>query len=467
MFWQRSLLAQTICKGGLFMSSTVDVLVFGAGLSGLYAARSLQRAGLTVTVLEARDRVGGRVLSQALADGTTIDLGGQWIGPGQRRIYALAQEYGLKTIMTPTQGKNVFSMGGRYHITSDTMPPLSWLGKLDILQMSWRIGRLLNQLPVDELWRHPRAGYLDKQSFTQWLQKNTISKEARSYWLHLVEEGICVSADQVSPLEVLHQIATIGGLEKLETAEYEFFANGAQTVAQCMAEELGDCIHLQAPVRSLKRQGKFLQAITDQGKFTGKQVILALPPQLIHQITFEDGLTNPFLYLSEDRVLGQIVKTLIVYDHAWWREKGLSGIANTPDEPIEALADSSAPDGKPGILVAFASGSRAVQLSQMDNETRKATTLAYLQEVLGQASGHLTDFVSMDWISEPFSQGGFASRWGIGGWSRQQNSLISLDHCIHVAGTETATEWRSYMEGALQSAERASIEVLNAMRGVD
>lgn len=449
------------------MSSVVDVLVFGAGLSGLYAARSLYRAGLTVTVLEARDRVGGRVLSQTLADGTIIDLGGQWIGPGQRRMYALAQEYGLKTIVTHTQGKNVFSTGDRYQVTSDTMPPLSWLGKLDSLQVSWRIGLLLNQLSVAEPWRHPRAGSLDKLSFTRWVEKNTIFKEARSYWLHLVEEGICVSADQVSPLEVLHQIATIGGLEKLETAEYEFFADGAQTIARRMAEELGDSIHLQTPVRSLKRQGKFLQAITEQGEFTGKQVILALPPQLIHQITFENGLTNPFPDQPEDWVLGQIVKTLIIYDHAWWREKGLSGIANTPDEPIEALADSSSPDGKPGILVAFASGLRAVQLSQMESETRKAAILAYLQKVLGQASKHPTDFVSMDWISEPFSQGGFASRWGIGGWSRQQNSLMSLDHGIHVAGTETAAEWRSYMEGALQSAERVSTEVLSAMKGVD
>ncbi len=150
-------------------------------------------------------------------------------------------------------------------------------------------------------------------------------------------------------------------------------------------------------------------------------------------------------------------------DLAWWRNRGLSGTANTPNEPIDYLVDSSNPVGKPGILVALASGPRAVQLSQMDDDTRTVTVLDYIQKVLGQAPGHPAEVVVMDWISEPWSCGGFASRRAIGGWCDPHNSwMLSLD-CIHVAGTETAAEWRSYMEGAIQSAERASTEVLNAM----
>jgi monoamine oxidase len=145
-------------------NNITDVLVVGAGLSGLYAAQLLQEAGLSVAVLEARDRVGGRVLSQRLTDGTTIDLGAQWIGSGQRRMSALAQKYNLKKIVTHTQGDSVIKIGDRLQRISGKMPPISWLGKLDLLQISWRIDRSANKLSVTEPWRHPQAEQLD--SFT-------------------------------------------------------------------------------------------------------------------------------------------------------------------------------------------------------------------------------------------------------------------------------------------------------------
>jgi monoamine oxidase len=444
------------------MTTHADVLVVGAGLSGLYAARILQRAGLTVTVLEARDRIGGRVLSQRLSNGTTIDLGGQWIGPEQKRIYALAKEYGLKTIVTHTQGDNIFLADGKYQRTTDTVPPMSVPGKLDTLQLSWRLDRLIKQIAVVDPCQHQRAKQMDNQSFREWLQQNASSKEAREFWLHVAEEDLCASADRFSPLEWLQQLATMGGLEGLEKSGHEFFADGAQNLAQCMADELGDCIHTETPVQALKRHGQFVQVMTARGDFFGKRVILALPPQLIESISFDDSLTNRPDCKPKDRILGQVTKTLIVYDHAWWRDRGLSGVTSTPTEIISTLVDSSGFDGKPGILAAFSSGQRAVQLSLMDDETRYKAVLSYLDNVLGKASGQLTDFISMDWTSEEWSQGGYASRRSIGGWSDSHTLTYPFDG-IHFAGTETATEWRSLMEGALQSGERASREVLNAL----
>lgn len=445
------------------MQRTVDVLIVGAGLSGLYAARTLHRLGLKIRVLEARDRIGGRVLSQKLANGGTVDLGGQWIGPGQHRMYQLAHEYGLKTVATHTRGDTVFAMNRQFRQMPTSFPPMSWLGKLDTLQLGWRLNRVVHQLSVTEPWQHPRASRMDNSSFTQWLHRNTISKEARSYWQYLIESGICNSGDRISLLEVLHQLATVGGLQRLETAESEFFVDGAQTLAHCMAQELGDCIQLQTPVRSLKQNGALIQVGTDSGEVSAKHVILAIPPQLLGTLDFDEslGTSNPGAVTNQ--VLGQVVKVLVVYDHAWWRTQGLSGVANTPNEPIDYLADGSLPNGDPGILVALASGPRGIQLSQMSAEDRKATVLSYIQRVLGEASGQLVDMVCMDWISEPFSHGGYASRRSIRGWTHAPKVLIHNDERIHIAGTETATEWRSYMEGALQSAERASAEVVQMM----
>ena len=453
-------------------NKVTDVLVVGAGLSGLYAAKLLKQAGLSVAVLEARDRVGGRVLSQRLADGTIVDLGAQWIGFGQKRMSALAQQYNLKTIVTHTQGDSIIKIGDlaesealrdRLQRISGKMPPMSWLGKLDLLQIGWRIDRSANKLSVTEPWRHPQAEQLDSISFKDWLKKNTFSQEAREYWGYLAESGMCNSSDKFSPLEVFQQIASIGGLGQLETAEYEFFAGGAQMIAQKIARELGSCVHLLAPVRSLKSEGQLVRAITDRGEFYGKRVILALPPQLIETISFDSKFTEQLAQRPKNLLLGQVIKNIIVYECAWWRDFGLSGTANTPNEPIEFLTDSSHKAGEPGILVAFASGTHAVSLSQTDSETRKTLILSHIQKVLGEAPVPLKYFFSMDWISEPWSCGGYASRRAIGGWVNWQNTLAKPCDPIHFAGTETATEWRSYIEGALQSAERASAEVISAL----
>ena len=444
-----------------------DVLVVGAGLAGLYAARLVRRAGLTVKVLEARDRVGGRVLSQRLTGDSSVDLGAQWIGPGQRRMRALANEYGLKMIATHTQGDAVFGVGRGFRRMQGTSSPMSWIGKLDALRLGWKVDRIAKKLSVTEPWRHPQAGHLDSVSFAEWVKDEAFTEGARSYWLYIVESGMCANPDDFSTLEVAQQIATLGGLGRLETADQEFFAAGAQTIAQRLADELGDRVQLQAPVRALRHEGsddRVLRATTDCGEFLGRHVILAIPLQLVKAISFDDDLSRQVHHSEEKLVLGQVVKSTVVYDRAWWRDAGLSGTADTPGEQISFLVDTSNDAGRPGILVALATGPHAESLSQMDDATRKVTVMSHVQRVLGGPGDSPTqprDFFSMNWISEPWSLGGYASRRTVGQWTDQKDTLAALRGPIHFAGTETATEWRSYMEGALQSAERASTEIIN------
>ena len=439
-----------------------DVLVVGAGLSGLYAAQLLQQAGLSVTVLEARDRVGGRVFSQNLSDKITIDLGAQWISPYQKRIFNLVQKYNLKTIVTHTKGDSIFKMGERWQRISGEMPQISLFAKFDILQIGWRLNKIAKKLSVTEPWQHPQARQLDSISFQDWLAKNAFSWEGKSYWQHITESGLCVSCDRFSPLEVIQQIASIGGLKQLATAEHQFIESGAQTIPQKIAEDLGDCIHLNCLVRAIEYDERSIRAITNKRDFFSQRIIFALPPQLLETISFNSQLFTRSPFPTQKLLLGQIVKNIIVYERAWWRDVGLSGVANIPGESIDFLADSSNEEGKPGILVAFASGDAAVNLSQTDRETRQAIVLNHIQKTIGTTSLSPQHFVSWDWISEPLSCGGYASRRAIGEWLREEIPTIP-DAPIHFAGTETATEWRSYMEGALQSAERASKEVIDAL----
>src|SRR5688572_21305663 len=90
-----------------------DVVVVGAGLAGLAAARALEREGGNVVLLEARNRVGGRTLNEQIGDGKIVEIGGQWVGPTQDRLYELAAEFGIKTFPTYIEGENVLELGGR------------------------------------------------------------------------------------------------------------------------------------------------------------------------------------------------------------------------------------------------------------------------------------------------------------------------------------------------------------------
>ena len=447
----------------LSMTVDRDVLIVGAGISGLYAARLLRKAGLSVGVLEARDRVGGRVLSKQLPDGNTVDLGAQWISPQQKRIWALTEEFGLKKVETNTQGKAVVQVRGRFLQMSGNMPPLSWFGLFDAWQLSWRIRRLSKQVSIDAPWQHQQADRLDSVSFDLWLKQHSISGEGYDYWHHIVTSGMCADTSSFSPLEVIHQIASMGGLDALEDADNHLLEQGAQTIAKLLAEELEDCVHLNSAVRSLRLAGQVVRVTTDEGDFYGKRIILALPPQLVSRISFDQTMLNSTQQKNRDWVLGKVIKNVIVYDQPWWRSDGFSGVADTPTEPIDFLADSSTEESHLGVLVAFASGPNAIEMSQMDGDTRKATVLAHIQKVFGKSSAEPVHFLSMDWITEPYSCGGYASRRPVGGWTEYNSLLTDFHSPVHLAGTETATVWRSYMEGALQSAERASTEILSAI----
>ncbi|PZD73189.1 Putrescine oxidase [Acaryochloris thomasi RCC1774] len=445
------------------MAITKDVLIVGAGLSGLYAARLLKQAGLSVGVLEARNRIGGRALSEQLSNGETVDLGAQWISPLQKRIWALTEEFGLDRLETNTQGKAIVQVGGQLRRVSGRTPPLSWFGLFDVWQLSWQMERLVRQIDIDMPWQHPQASKLDHISFTDWLKQQTITSEGYDYWHHIVTSGMCADPSSFSPLEVLHQIASIGGLNALEQADTHILEQGTQTISRRLAEELGDCISLSSGVRSLQQTERAVKATTDAGDFYGKRIILALPPQLISKISFDQTLTKFPKQENRNWVLGKVIKHVVVYETAWWRSSGLSGIADTPSEPIDFLADSSIEGKRTGILVAFSSGPNAIKMNEMDSETREAVVLAHIQKVLGKSPTEHIYFQSKNWTAETHSRGGFASRRPIGGWTKHRSLLTDFSSPIHVAGTETATEWRSYMEGALQSAERASAEVIAAL----
>jgi monoamine oxidase len=439
-------------------NARVDVAVVGAGLAGLYAARVLRRAGRSVVVLEARDRVGGRVWSRSTA-GTRVDLGAQWIGPGQRRMAALARELDLQTIDTHARGKVVMEADGVVRRTSVLLPQ-GVAAILDAAQLAVRLGLIARRVGADLPWTDGDAKQLDTTSFNRWLAERAFTEGGRAYWRALSAAGLCTPLDRVSALELAQQMATMGGVRRLFTAEHTFFARGAQAIADGLAAPLGDALRLDAPVTAIRDGGASVRVTTPAGDVEAARVVVAIPPQLVATIAFDPPIDRPPV---DAIVRGVVVKSIVVWDHAWWRGTGASGMALAYDGPIGMLMDGAGVDGRPGVLIALASADHAARLASLASSDRQAAVLAAVERLLGPTRATLLDFLSTDWSGEGWSLGGYAARRTIGTWTTYGGALSRPQGRLHFAGTETATVWRSYMEGALQSGERAAGEVLAAL----
>lgn len=156
-----------------------DVCVVGAGIAGLIAARDLVAAGREVIVPEARDRVGGRVWNHSLADGTVVELGGQWLGPTQLRMERLVRDLGLATFPTYDEGEHVLRFGGRSSRYQGTIPRISPVVLADMAQAQTRFDRMAKRVPLETPWNAARAAAWDGQTFDSWIGRNTATRGAR------------------------------------------------------------------------------------------------------------------------------------------------------------------------------------------------------------------------------------------------------------------------------------------------
>src|SRR5919106_3010891 len=232
-----------------------DVVVVGAGLAGLTAARELSGAGLDVRVLEARDRVGGRTLSQAVGDHPedVVELGGQWVGPTQHEILSLAQDLGIETYPTYAQGRNLFEdERGKVRRYSGTIPRLGPVVMADYGLADLKLKRLIKRVSPDEPWAAEDAPRLDEQTFATWIRRNARTTTTRETLALACRAVFAVEPADVSMLHVLFYAAAAGGWDDLlETeggAQQDRLAGGTQQLSLRIADELGGRVALSAPV---------------------------------------------------------------------------------------------------------------------------------------------------------------------------------------------------------------------------
>jgi monoamine oxidase len=444
-----------------------DVIVVGAGLAGLAAARALVAGGVEPLVVEARDRVGGRTLNENLGDGEVIEVGGEWVGPTQTRLLALARELGVETFPTHIDGRNTLELKGRIRRYEGTIPRLNPAALLEIELASRKLDRMARRVNPSAPWDSPGADRLDGATLATWLDRRIRTRTARELVEIAVRTVWGADSRDLGLLYALSYIGAAGGFYALlDTdggAQQDRFVGGSQLISLRMAEALGDHIVLSAPAQRVEHDAGGITVTAGDTAARGRRAIVTIPPPLTARIDWQPALPMTRAQLAQRMPGGSYLKCQAVYDEPFWRADGLSGSGASDVGPATTTFDNSPPDGSPGVLLGFVSGSDARRLSQLGVSERRSAVLEGFERMYGPRARHPERYVEQDWSREPWTGGAPIFYMPPGTWTGYGAALRQPVGPIHWAGSETSEVWPGYMDGAVRSGERAAAEVLAAL----
>ncbi|MDT5013368.1 MAG: monoamine oxidase [Mycobacterium sp.] len=445
----------------------VDCCVVGAGFAGLSAALRLKQAGRSVALLEARDRVGGRTFTEVRDDGTWIDRGGAWVGPGQDRIYALIREFGVQTYKQYTGGQAMMIVDGKQHRYTGTIPmTMSPWAVANMGAVFFEIGQMCKSIPLDAPWQAKNAGKWDQISLAKWLNNHTLSKPAHDLLETAIAGCYTSAASEVSMLFVLFQLASGGGpgfvLGGEGASQDSRIVGGMGAVYGPMAAEIGDALALSQPVRRIEQDVDGVTVRADDLTVRARRVVVAVPLAIASQIIYEPMLPTDRSFLHQRMPSGAVYKINIVYDEPFWRADGLSGQSAAPGSPATITIDASTDQERPGVLCVIVEGPIARDITKWDGAARRTAVVGELVKRFGPKAGSPIDYIEQNWSLERYSGGGMLSHAPTGVLTEFGHALREPCGRIHWAGTESSSVMCGWVDGAVRSGERAAAEVVAA-----
>lgn len=464
-----------------------DVVVVGGGVAGLTAAHRLLQADstLSLVVLEAKDRVGGRTLTVPVEDGKgkvdKFDLGGQWVGSSQDHVLNMLEELGLRTYPQYTQGKKVMQLGDNKirTYTSDIPSLASLTGLIQLQFFLWKVERMAARVPITDPYSSPYAAQLDGETVDTFMRKH-MSCEASLQLIDVAcKAAFGTDATRMSILFFLAYANAAGGVLKvLETkkdaAQESRVKGGTQQISELLVEKIGkEKVLVKHPVHDVKQMEDCVMVTTEEKKtFTAKRVILAVPPNMLINMKFDPCFPPYKQLICENLPIGHLTKFIVIYKKAFWKENGYSGeivsnggeteVAGVSRGPLSACFDATTNNGTPAI-VGFIAGRQGVEWHNKTEMERKTAVIHSLALALGSEALDFVNYTEKIWADEPYT-GGCPIMFGVPGTMYAFPHLRLPFDKLHFAGTETATVWTGFISGAIQSGERAAKEVLHNLQ---
>ncbi len=447
---------------------TRDVVIVGAGAAGLTAANELKKAGLSVAVLEARDRVGGRLWTDTI-DGAMLEIGGQWISPDQHALIETVQELGLDTFSRYREGDSVYvGPDGTAHRFTGEMFPVAPETEKVIAEITERLDAMVAEIDPDRPWAHERSAEWDAISWDAWLRQQTDDDEAvRNLAFATGSAMLTKPTHAVSLLQSLLMAASAGSYSNLVDADFildKRVVGGLQQVPLLLAERLGDDVFLNQPVRTLEWSDEGVTVTSDGMTVRARQAILAVPPILYNRISFVPAMPRLQHQMHQHLSMGFVIKVHAVYDRPFWREQGLSGTAFSPYELSHEAYDNTNHGDERGTLVGFVSDLHADGVFELTAQERKERILESLSHYYGDEAKNPVVYYESDWGSEEWTRGAYATSFDLGGLSRYGAHLRAAVGPIHFACSDLAGAGYQHVDGAIRMGRLVASQLVDGAR---
>lgn len=441
----------------------IDTIIIGAGYAGIAAGKRLSETGKDFVVLEARDRVGGRTLSEVLPSGVRVDLGATWLGPTQYKIWDWVKEVNAETFDTYDSGKNILFYQGKKNTYAGTIPKIDLLNLLALGRAISKFNKLAKTLDYNKPWNHSEAEKYDSMTLQSWMDKNIPFEKAKYLFKVGVQTVFAAEPSEISLLFALFYGASGDNLEVLmgikNGAQQTILKNGTHGLIQEISKSYEDKIVLSSPVKKIIQHENWVEVVTENQTFKAKSCILTVPPALHSLIQFEPALPQAKSQLGQRMPMGAAMKCFVIYEKPFWREKGLSGQLVSDEFPVKVTFDVG--DDSKGKLLVFVEGNDARKFVDVPLEQRKQMILEKLGKFFGDEALQPIDYIDKCWTQEKWSGGCYTGLMGPNTLSHLGEELRKPFGNIHFAGTETAMKWCGYLDGAIESGYRAANEVLN------